>query len=157
MTEEVVQSETGGGKTAASPRRLQFSLRALFLFTAAVAVACSVFFGLPYYCAFPVVVFLLMAFPSLLIVMMVYGSRRQKAFAIGGIFPAGLIAFLGTIIVVADVLTDWNNDLEGWFRSMEKVTPNLKICTAGMFLCSLIAGLAGLGLWRLLRRDSTEP
>jgi len=74
------------------PRRLtQFSLRSLLWLTTAVAVVCAVMFQMPDALAIPILMFVTMAMVPVLVTVLIYGRGYQRTFAIGAIFPPGLL------------------------------------------------------------------
>ncbi len=77
------------GSPEARPRRLQYTLRTLFVLTTAAAIACAVFFALPAWVSVVVAVCVLISIPGLLTVMLIYGRGNTRAFCIGALFPAG--------------------------------------------------------------------
>jgi hypothetical protein len=78
------------GTPEARPRRLQYTLRTLFVLTTAAAVACAVFFTLPAWVSVVVAVCVVISMPGVLTVMLIYGRGNTRAFCIGALFPAGV-------------------------------------------------------------------
>ena len=75
---------------------LQFSLKALLLVVAVVAVACTVLFALPPNAGRVVLLIGVVALPGPLVVAYLRGSRRTRSFALGA-----LVAYAVWLIVIA--------------------------------------------------------
>jgi len=87
----------------------QYSIQSLLILTAAVAVGCSVVFGLPDWAAGLLFLFLALTLPPVLLVVLRHGNPDQKAFALGALFPA--CAMLFSLVTSARMWVPWN-DLE---------------------------------------------
>jgi hypothetical protein len=90
--ENAARPLTNGSGGPDTPRRFQFSIRAVLIAMAAVAVGCSVIFAMPEWVAIPILIFCMIVLPAVLTTIMVYGTTRQRTFAIGAFFPAGFMA-----------------------------------------------------------------
>ena len=72
------------------PRRFQFSVRAMFGLTTAVAIACAIFFALPEWVSGLTTFCVIISMPGVLTILVVYGRGNTRAFGIGALFPAGV-------------------------------------------------------------------
>ena len=90
--------------------RFQYSVRALFVLTTAVAIACAIFFAMPVWVSGLTTVCVIVSMPGLLTILVVYGRGSTRAFGIGALFPAGVclmpaFSYSG-LEVVGDILGD---------------------------------------------------
>ena len=71
--------------------RFQFTIRSMLIFTAIVAVVCSVLFAMPDWMRNLVLLFATFMIPGILVTLLVYGNRDQRTFSIGALFPSGFV------------------------------------------------------------------
>jgi len=71
------------------PRPLQFSLQGMFLLMTVLAVAFSLLLAAPPVVRFIGAAFFLLALPTVLTVVLIYGRGYARTFCIGALFPAG--------------------------------------------------------------------
>ncbi len=82
--------KTEDERSDSRPRRFQYSVRALFGLTTAVAIACAIFFALPTWVSGLTTFCVIVSIPGLLTILVVYGRGSTRAFGIGALFPAGV-------------------------------------------------------------------
>lgn len=79
-------------------RRFQFSVRALFVTIAAVAVVLALMFQIPLEAARPTLVLLIPTGSALAITGIVYGRATARPFCIGALVPLSVMLVYGTAI-----------------------------------------------------------
>lgn len=73
------------------PARFQFTIRSMLVFTAIVAALCSILFAMPDWAADLFLFFLALFIPAILVTLLVYGNRNQRAFGVGALIPSGFL------------------------------------------------------------------
>jgi hypothetical protein len=111
-----VTSETQDSHPNSRPRRIQFGLRAMFGLTTAVAIACAIFFALPYWVGGLTTAMVIISMPGVLTIVVVYGRGNTRAFGIGALFPASVclfpfVSYYG-VYFLGDMLEDVFDDIE---------------------------------------------
>jgi hypothetical protein len=93
----------------ARPPRFQFTIRTMLIFTAVVAVLCSVLFTMPEWAAELIFFWLVCIVPAILVTLLIYGDRDQRTFGVGALFPSGFgfLAGLGITSVNLPNLPVW--------------------------------------------------
>jgi hypothetical protein len=79
------------GQTERSNRRVQFSLRSLFVLMAVVALLCGLLVAGSPAVRWCTGLALLLLLPLVWTVMLIYGRGYQRTFAIGAMFPGGIV------------------------------------------------------------------
>lgn len=72
----------------------QFSLRSIFVVTTVAAIVLTLLFQVPDPLAVPVLLFATIAFPAVLVTILIYGSGYQRTFSIGALFPLTILLLL---------------------------------------------------------------
>ena len=100
--------KTEDERSGSRPRRFQYSVRAMFGLTTAVAIACAIFFAMPAWVGGLTTACVIISMPGLMTILVVYGRGNTRAFGIGALFPASLcllpivsyygVAFLGEML-----------------------------------------------------------
>lgn len=128
------------------PRLTQFSLRSLLWLMTGVAVVCAVMFQMPDALAVPILMFVTMAMVPVLVTVIIHGSSYQRTFAIGAIFPPGLLLSAFT-------------PLGGFFfgRAPMSMDPGessgFRVAIGAFWISSLAMGLLCVGTRWLLERQ----
>jgi hypothetical protein len=86
MAVQKTEDEGSGSR----PRRFQYSVRAMFGLTTAVAIACAIFFAMPAWVGGLTTACVVISMPGVLAIVVVYGRGNTRAFGIGALFPASL-------------------------------------------------------------------
>ena len=134
-------------KTPGRAFRFQFSLRALFWLTAAVAVLCSVVFAMPNWAAVPLMLLLTLALPGVLVVLLAHGGPNHRAFAIGAIFPGCAVFLMGAFIF----MSAFSGRMPGSVLD-EDTGHAARILFLGGLLATILCGLLCLAVDRAVRR-----
>jgi hypothetical protein len=83
--------------------RFQFTIRSMLILTAIVAVLCSILFAMPDWAADLFLFFLAMFIPAILVTLLVYGTRNQRTFGVGALFPTGFLLLVALNICTVRV------------------------------------------------------
>ncbi|NQU19666.1 MAG: hypothetical protein HQ567_00175 [Candidatus Nealsonbacteria bacterium] len=137
--------------TDAHRSRPQFSLRALFGLTTGVAVVCSVF-AMPDSGLLTLLLSsMLLAFPLVLIIMVIHERGYLRAFAIGALFPA---TFALVCLAVAWDQMPYAPGWRAWFLQLEKATDAIRDGVAHDLVFGFVAGLLAVATrWAIEKRQ----
>ena len=99
-----------------TPRRFQFSVRAMFGLTTAVAIACAIFFALPAWVSGLTTFCVIISMPPVLTILVIYGRGNTRTFGIGALFPASVcffpvVSYYG-LEIVGELLNEAFDELE---------------------------------------------
>jgi len=125
--------------------RVQFSLHSAFVVMTLAAVGCALVLRIPDIVAIPVVLFLTVALMPVMITVMIYGSSYQRTFAIGAIFPPGLL--LLTVLPITQLFADFWPD---WARGPDSV--RFRVTIGGFWIASVAMGFLCVATRRLVEK-----
>jgi len=100
----MVIEKTEDNRSDSRPRRFQYSVRALFGLTTAVAIACAIFFALPTWVGGLTTVCVIISMPGVLTIIVIYGRGNTRAFGIGALFPASILLLPFEMYYVFEIL-----------------------------------------------------
>ncbi|MBN2477432.1 MAG: hypothetical protein JXB62_22695 [Pirellulales bacterium] len=151
-------SEPDSPTTSEPNRCWQFSLRTLMLAVAAISVALSILVGLPDVIAMPVLMCLAVGIPPVLVVVLVCGTRLQRAFCTAALFPTGAMLFVTAWVMTVSVFdAPGASDLDAlvdWMSFFDDIGKPFRVYSAGAWLLAMVVG--GLAVWIRWRIDRSE-
>jgi hypothetical protein len=149
-------------KTTSTPsnRPLQFSLRTLLLVVAGASVGLAVVVSLPGAVAAPVLMCLSLVIPAVLTVVLVCGTRYQRAFCMAALFPIGAVAFATLWVITVTLFNTPGNRLSessDWLEFFNDVYGPYRVYSAAAWLLGVAVGCLGVWIrWHLDRSGSRQ-
>ncbi len=129
---------------------LQFSLRAMFLATTALAMACGLFFAMPPLLSIPLMLCLNVLFSGLLVAGVVYGRGGARAFCVAAMAPTAILLVIAFCVLV---VVTFNSYEESGFAIMmdavEEYGASYRLVSGTLWVLIVAAGLAGVVIRRL--------
>lgn len=133
---------------------IRFRLRTLLLATLLVCMAAAVATALPLPGIFALMG-LSISFPAILVVFLVYGTRYQRAFAIGALFPAVGAVLAWLVLYFPELISDLDVRLDGLLRSQAHIWMFARFATicVGAWTYSIVCGLVCYLALLFIERD----
>ena len=151
-----------GATSSRSAPPWQFSLITLLWVVSGVAVAPSLLVSAPGAIAAPALMALSIVLPAVLTIVVIFGTRYQRTFCIGALFPVGALGF-ATLWVVTLSLFDPPggprlHELVDWIDFFDEIEGAYRGYSAAAWLLGLVVGYAAIWIrWYLERvRDEQE-
>ncbi len=124
-------------------RPWQYSLKTLFLITLGLAVALAVVVSFPNAIAVPVLICLAIAIPAFLTVVAIYGSRYQRTFAIGALFPTCTLLYTTGWLMGLTLIEGPRppiDSLEDWLEFFDEVGGAYRVYAGCAWLLAVAVG-----------------
>ena len=134
------------------PASLQFSLRAMLVLTAVVAVACGLLLASPVAVRLITAVVLLIVLPVVPAAVFVYGRRWVRSFALGALCPALALA-MGSGLAVMYFGVFLSISYTGFWEAMAELDTGQfgpAVLVAAVLSIYFLCGLLGVAIWRML-------
>ena len=132
---------------------MQFSLKTLLLVTLYCAVLAGAVFAAPRSLSFCLLLMIATVTPGVFVVAIIYGRSYVRAFGIGGIVPAAILA----VVAVGNWMDDLMRGLSRLSLNVDYVYVELRTWVIAAWVAIVVGGLASmLMLWHLKAGEESE-
>jgi hypothetical protein len=152
-------SETGrpavvrpGATGSSAPDSLQFGVGQLFAIISVLSLVLAIVFAFPDWLASAAVIVASISLVAALTIAVVYAPGQARAFCIGALFPATLVAVAAAILFVA-IAFDWRFSVPSIRDRLNRSAGGLRFAMVAGWLMAFFIGTLSVIVRRYLSRD----